>query len=467
MENLNNNILKIGLIFICLIFLLLISFFMKSLDIKYYQIFILFFYIFVFLLSLKKNYMIISLFLITLFTFQYGRMILLPLLCNIEISITWFYNYIFTKSTLYFMYDLLFFNLIGIFLCILYFDDKKIKLEERQEEEDFFRCIKKIIILLFGISFLFFIVNNFIFLKELYTKGNYVEIFLTMTSSNSNILIRGIAAIFYPLLIILLAFYNNKKPINYILFLFLVIANFIFSLKGTRAPFINSIFIVIYFYLKKINIKNSIIILLTFSILIFFSQFVLNIRLNEKYTNFNFRENIIGFLYSQGTTGTYLGLLKDKPELFSRKVPYIFSSVVGEKIISQTEKNDKVLFSGNIGLAYQLSARSNNEMYKKGYGMGGNYIIEMYDFLGKYGIIFLSFLHTYFSLYFFSNINKFNYYVRILLILILENYFLIPRVSYLPFISYLRISYIVIIYFFLYIVYKFKNAISRIKDGAL
>lgn len=444
---------KVIILNILILFILFFIFNIEDINFSYYQILLLNLYGCIFILSLKKNYTIITLFLIALFVFQYGRVVLIPLLFKEKsINISWFHYYMFSKETIIFIYELLFYNLIGIFLGISLFKEKNQYTEARIPV--FLLKMKKVIIVILFFSFIFFCINNINYIKSLYLEGNYIDIYLGKNFVNSNFFIRIVGAIFYPLLIISMAIYRKDKKVKYLIYSLFLIANFIFSLKGSRSYFVNALFVIIFLTLKKIDIKKIFLITLISITLIYFSQIMNNIREKDDF-NFNTHKIFKEFIIQQGITGTFLGLLNDKPELFERKIPYIFSSIIGKKIKSQKEEKINILDAGNIELCHQLSARSNYKMYTQGYGMGGNYIIEMYDFLGKYGIVFLSFLHTYFSLYFFMNIKKFIFWKQILLILILDGYFLIPRGTYFPFIHRVRLSYIFIIYIIFKISYKF------------
>lgn len=439
---------KLYLLFFSPVFFIIlesINIFMKCLDIKYYQFFIFLFFIFCLFISLKKNYIIMLLFLISLFTFVYGRIILLPILFNEEITISWFHYYKISNETLYFVCKLLFYNLFGIYLGMIFFNKKKYK---KIKMEHFYSS--KIFFIILNICFIFFLIRNYIFLKNFYMYGNYLDIFLgnlRQYATYSNY-IRVLSAIFQPLLIIFIAFYINKENKKMKLFLFFLygISSFMFSLIGRRIFFINSIFVILFLSIKKIKFKHVFISILIFLQLIFFSQIMSSYRNEKEVNNINLETMVKDFIKGQGITGTFLALLKDKPELFERKMPYIFSSFMGKTLESQSDDSVDVKLPGRINLAVQLSARSNYSMYKQGFGMGGNYIIEMYDLGKEYSVIILSFLFTYFSLYFFQNIHDFSFFFRSILIFILNGYFSIPRSSYFPNIFSINFLYILIIF---------------------
>lgn len=427
---------------------------LDKLDLKYYQMFILNIYIFTILLSIKKKYIVIILFLVSLFVFMYGRIVLLPLIFEDKITISWFHYYDISEMTLYFIYKILIYNLFGIILGILYFKPKIYRYRNTLILKN-----KKIILLFLFFTLIFFCLNNYSYLKKLYAVGAYLDIYLGKNFSSQGI-VRMLGIAFYPLLIISISLYNEDKCKNLLLFLYLF-SNFIFSLSGSRAAFINSVFVVIYFSIKKIKIRNLIILVCCFLSLITFSQMLLLYRSHNKVqikTEKIFKE----FIFQQGITGTYLALLKDKPELFIRKLPYIFST---KKPKSQLDNSIDILGGNRIELAHQLSIRSNYSMYKKGMGMGGNYIIEMYDLGKEYGVLILSFFHTYIALYFFQNINRYRYLFRIFIFLCLDQYFLMPRASYLPEIFRPRTYCTVIIYFIIILIIKMSIKRRKIEKN--
>lgn len=447
------KILKSDLIvcFLLLLLAIVFTYIVENLNVQYYQLLILITYVLAVLYSMKKDFVIITLFLFSLFIFQYGRLVLLPLLFNKEITISWFRYYEFSQETVKFIYKILFYNILGILFGMLLF--KSTKISKIYKKKELSPKTKQIFFYILIICFVFFIINNFLFLKIFYSYGGYLNYYLGVEIPKVNIFIRITSAVFYPLLIILLAYYHENKKDKYLLYFLFFSTNFIFSLKGARSPLFSSVFILFYLNVKKFKIKNLIVIFCCCSCLIMSLGFFSNIRREEIEKNFGIKERVNEFILSQGITGSFIGLLKDKPELFERKVPYIFSSILGKKINSREDKN--ILLPGNINLDTQMSARSNYSMFKNGYGMGGNYIIEMYDLGKTFGILILSFIHTYLSLYFFQNLNKFNYYFKVLLFFVLDYYFLIPRASYFPNIFNIKLGYIVFIYLIILIIDKF------------
>lgn len=418
------------------------------------QAIILLFFFHISLYTIRCNNLIILLFLISLFTFQYGRIVLLPFVFQEKITISWFRYYEFSKETIVFIYELLFYNLIGIYLGTLIYKNK-FKLKETSKKINNRIPIYLILILL--ISFVFFLINNISYALFLKKNFSYVDIYINIIANNNNVFIRSISAIFYPLLIILFSYFTRNKKINFLLCFLLLISGLCFTMIGARNHLISAIFFIIYYLLTNFNIrlkiKHIIYILLLGLILIFFSQYYGSYRLGHKLKEKNSFVILKTFIYEQGITGTYLGLLKDEPKLFERKIPYIFSSITGEKVIQNEEGYEKAIRSKNMNIGTHLSARANKNLFLNGAGMGGNYILEMYDFGGKYGIIILSLLHTYISLYLFNKINKFKFFSRIVLVYILLNgYFFIPRGNYLPNIFSQRFLYIVILYFMIKII---------------
>ena len=104
------KILKSDLIvcFLLLLLAIVFTYIVENLNVQYYQLLILITYVLAVLYSMKKDFVIITLFLFSLFIFQYGRLVLLPLLFNKEITISWFRYYEFSQETVKFIYKILF-----------------------------------------------------------------------------------------------------------------------------------------------------------------------------------------------------------------------------------------------------------------------------------------------------------------------------------------------------------------------
>lgn len=450
-RNINIKLLKlVGIVGIISIF---ITLYIVDLTSFQYQLIILIIYFFTIIIALRKNYIVAILYLISLFMFMYGRLILLPLFDqNTTIMITWFKNYSFTNDTVIFIYKILLCNIFGILFAILSFRKNKIVSQKIFMPN----IIKKILFNSLIVTGIFFCINNYFYIKNLYMNGRYLDIYLGENFYSTNFIFLLIGFVFYPILIVILSLYGNDKKYNKIFFGIYIATNFVYSLRGPRSSLIASIFVVIYFTIKKIKIKNVIQLIVIFFILVFFSQFMLGFRGKYK-DDIRFHRIVKEFIYQQGITGTYLGLLKDNKQLFQRKIPYLFSSVFGKSPSSQADKKIDVLSPGNISLKIQLSARTNYSMYRSGMGMGGNYIIEMYDLAGNIGIFILSFLHMYLGLWIFIDLDRFKPFMKAFFILMLERYFISGRTSFFPEMPLYTSLCICIIYICIFIIKKKKG----------
>lgn len=451
---------KIFLIIGNLIFIFIFTFFLCMynffININNKAIVLLIFFLLIVGISIIKNQIIIFLFLVSLFIFQYGNL----LLNTNNLRIFGFINYKISKETIILIYNLLFFNLSGIFFALITKDKiKKTFFNKNNNHKDNNQMIK-IIIIFAIISFFPYIYNNFKTYLLYKTNYSYVDLY-SIKIIGSNIFIRIIGSLYYPSILIGLSLFDKRK--KYFIFFIsnLLIYGIIGSVYGARNILIQMIFFIIcYYYIlyeKKIKLKNYFIICILGVVLIYFSQFMSE---NRNKTNVSLKQDTIKtFVYNQGITGLYLALLFDYPNLFDREIPYIFSSIFGEK---EVKSKEKILASGNIKLEKQLSARVNYSFYEKGYGMGGNYIIEMYDFGKKLGVFILSFLHILFiKKVYRNNIKKYNLLYRILLLYYLNTvYFITPRASYFPDIFSIRLLEIFILFLFLSFLDRFlKNVI--------
>lgn len=425
------------------------------LNIRILRILVLIIYFITLFLSykIKKSNYIVMLFLITLFIFQYGRINFLWILGDYKEQMNWFVYDLFTDETKIFVNKLLFFNILGTFIGVLYCVIKKEeKIEEKIEGKKQIRYIRNTIIICICLLPIF-LIREYSILKKLY-QISYADIYkIGIPSLNSNnFFLNYIGTIYQCTVFLIFALVPKKNNHKIIMSVLYIITIFIFSLRGARSNLFSGIFMLIwyyhYFYEKKIKIiaVSSI-----FIFLIIISNIVESYRNNNFNNNQNiFIEKIENFIYSQGITGTLLSIPQTHPEIFvGEKVPYIISSFTGEKIVSQGLEYNKVEKSKNIHLAQKMSYKLNKSLYISGAGVGGNYILEMFDFGKNIGIFFLSALFIIAIQYYSESIKKSNkIWMKAFLISQVSSIFMVPRENYI-FLSNIKYIIIYIVVFFI------------------
>lgn len=396
------------------------------------------------ILSYLRKEIMILLFLGCLFLFQYGRIVILPFFYK-DIEMTFFYYIKFNLEIDMFVTELLFINLIGIFMGLIIPISSIRKIVEKEEKKKYVIFILIIIFISFYLKFSYEILK---ILKN-YSYGDYYKI--GMKSLNKSNLLEKIC---YNIFLFSIPFGLSLRKLSKKEKIFLIFINlfslFLIVLRGTRSAFFSGICFTIWYLNKeniiKINIKKLFVIGTFLIVLIIFFE---NIRNNKRIDNFNIIKISKSVIYNQGTTGTFLCLLKEKPEIFEQnKIPYIFSNIIGFRSTKQDEETyQKIKNSTNVVLANRMSTSLNKDKWLLGNGMGGNYIIEMYDFGGKIGILILSLILTLFFKFVDKNYFYFSWLKRSFLIYIIPKFFLIPRNNYLIYISFVDLIKFIFVYF--------------------
>lgn len=450
---------KIILAFLIVILSIVYIFFKINNLILLMKLTVLLIYILLILVSYLKNQIITFLFLGALFLFQYGRCILLPLF-GYEIEMTWFYYTKFSLETDIFVTNLLFINLIGVCIGNL-LPIPQIKMKGKLS----FESEKKIIFIFIFLTIAFYFKSSFEIINFL-KKISYNDFYKigVYNINKSNIIEKVCYNIYFFSILFGLSLKNLSKSNKIILILLNIINTFLIALRGTRAIFIAAICFSVWYLIKekvlKINIKKLFLIGGIIFILIVGLE---NLRENKKFilNSFSVSKIVERVLYSQGVTGTYLCLLKEEPQIFKKdKIPFIFSSLIGLRLKSQTKEDyDKIMSSQNVVLAEKISASLNKEMYLDGNGMGGNYIIEMYDFGEKIGILFFSAALIVFFNFIDKNYNNFIWIIRAFLLFLIPKLFLIPRCNYFIYFPFLEIIEFLFVYFLITISTKILKKI--------
>lgn len=402
------------------------------------------------LLSYLNNQMITFLFLGSLFLFQYGRIILLPLF-GYEVEMTWFHYIKFSLETDIFVTDLLFINLLGIYIGNLISKKNNIKLTLSKEKNENIK--KKIIFILIFLFLPFYFKFSFEILSTL-KNLEYIDYYrIGMSNLNKSNFLEKIC---YNIYLFTIFFGLSLKKLSKKEKLFFIILNiintFFTALRGTRAIFLANICFSIWYLSRekiiKLDIKKLIIIGISLFSLIIGLQ---NFREKKEVisNNSSITKILEKVIRSQGTTGTFLCLLKEKTEIFEKdKIPFIISNLIGLRLKPQNKENsNKIINSNNVVLADKMSVTLNRDKYIEGKGMGGNYIIEMFDLGGKFGIIFLSTILTLFLNFIDRNYNSFSWITRSFFIFIIPKIFLIPRFNYFIYIPIKDLIRFLFVYF--------------------
>ena len=448
-------------------------------NIYLYQSYILIFYLYILFQTYKllKNNIMLFLFLHSLFLFQYGKLILLPLIFNKNVEANWFLHLVFSQEDLIFVYKILFINLLGIYTGLIVFKNRIIKFtvpnffKEKNTEQEKVKFLK-ILVIISLITFPCFFYNFFkIYLKMKQVGYTMLYIDKNITKINIPLYIKFLSNIFiYNVLVansLICNFYKYKKSKIYFLILTILIY-FTISLKGNRGPLFAGVFYALWYYFSFIKRKMNIFKFYSvIGLLCLLGQKLLILR-GIKDSSLSIFNLIIKFINEQGITGTFLILPRYYNELFKSNIPYIFSNInfIGKNIEEQNiESYELIIKSNNIPLPYKISAFLNKEAFLNGFGTGGNYILDMWDLGGKTGIFILSLFLTLFIIYVSYNYKILKEYIRVFLTLIFFKIFFIPRNAY--FIS-IFLSEIIKIYFvyFLIIILKFiffKLKIKTIK----
>lgn len=452
--------MKINRIDKIIIFLIYIFIFCRFLSIIIYnfeilnilRFLLLIIYIFLVIKCYKIKKIILLLFLISLFVFQYGRLIYLPLLKR-EVMMTWFTKIIPSLDTLFFITDILFFNLLGIVLAEKLYNPVKILKNNFIKIDKIRNRILIFIVLILFIPYLKFSIDILKVLRSFKYEDIYKFGIQYFYKKNTMLIEQIFYSIFLTAIPFGLAFQNSSKKNKLFFILMGNIAYFFIFLRGNRGQFITFLFFSFwylnYFDIVKLNIKKIIIFMIILLIpIIGMSKYRANKKIER--INFSIVKSINDVLYSQGTTGSYLVLLNEKKEIFQQEhIKYIISGISGYRSRKQNiESYEKIMESKNVNLDNKLSSILNKKMFLNGNGMGGNYIIEMYDFGGNIAVFILSFLLTLFFVKIDTSIFNYSFLIKVIFLYYLPKVFFIPRNNYFIHIRMLDICKIIFVYFF-------------------
>lgn len=446
----NNKMIKKIDIFIGLISIIISLFIIYTFNNKEpVGIFIIYINIFYLSFKLKHNKKNIMIYYFVICNFIFNTSIALTNFLDNQYAINsmFFTNFkLFNNEISSFIYRMIYLNNLGILLAILiiYATNKKRKhvFKNRQEKSSMLKFMSKAL-LYFVPVYIFINISNI----KLVAKIGYAASYL-YTNKNVNYYIMVLFG--YFIIIFLSLKCKNKKLVKKVSGVYLFVL-FIGSLTGSRGHFLIGVIFIIW-YLEMMNIyklkKKTIVLLLLFVFL--YSDALSNLRQyygktsSEKIKVFevqNILDKPIRFLKSQNGSGSMIGYLKVYPEIIDgdnngkmimSSIYMFFDSffrkelVLGRKINYDIGRK-KSDFS-------RVSYIINYEKVKRGYGLGGNYIVEMYEVGREYGVFILSIIFV-FIIYWLENLIRLDIsiYSNIFAMMVLNNIFMAPRSYYLDF----------------------------------
>lgn len=403
------------------IFVLLISILIYSInfDIKFREIYLLLIYIYTIFtahlfLDVMNAYLV---FLYTLGLFNFSRIILD--LLNYE-RIGWatkFANYYFSigviNELLYvFLLTLLFVHL-GFYIAI---NTNKLDFNIELKRNELYLAFAKGIFIIF--SFILAI-KLFIQFKAILSYGYTAYYTGVLSNIEYPSYTYGSGTIMTIAFVIFLVSAPNKKEFIIYSTLFLLV-KLLDSLKGARAIFLTQFLFILWYYTKAYKVKIKYMDMFKiFGFIMVFSQILVSFR-EKKLFSLKLISSLENFFFSQGVSYLVLGYTIDLKEKIENKL-YIIQGIFGFKAQGQEALNT------TNSLADVLTNILDPIAYKKGEGIGSNFIAESY-LLGYLAMIIVFILLGYFIIYYEIKVGK-NKILLLLASYIVPNLFYIPRGS--------------------------------------
>jgi hypothetical protein len=362
-----------------------------------------------------------------LFVFMYGYVVLSPLLTGELPVMTWFAHIQFTPKSDLFVLLMLFLNIAGIVFGMLVNlgDNVKIKIIDYQNTAN--NSIMKLLLILSILS-LPFIIKRQIHLLNNIKKLGYTSLYLGKAEDDLTLLENVFTTLYRVCCTLNILFISRKNKYSLLIIVLYLILGILTSLSGSRSDLFGVILFLVGCYCLLFNKKIKITLIFFFLILFPLLSAIMNLisgRSDEfKLVNL--------FIEGLGGTGAYLVLAFEKPFLFlNNHVPYIFAPIIGDNFGPQSEQSyTLIMASTNVSMGAKLSAILDRNLFVSGAGMGGNYILEMYDFLEMPGIFFLSMISIMIIIFFSKKYIVSNKYMKIILSIIFVRLPLIPRATY-------------------------------------
>lgn len=125
------------------------------------------------------------------------------------------------------------------------------------------------------------------------------------------------------------------------------------------------------------------------------------------------------------------------------------------KITKQNYNPQRSFYNGE-----RISSVINPELYKAGYGAGGNYLVEMYDFGGQMGVILWTAILIFFLNYIQEAFISTGLLKRMFIIYYICSIFLLPKTHYLA--IGITGSILLIFTYLIILLFKTRNRILKI-----
>lgn len=242
--------------------------------------------------------------------------------------------------------------------------------------------------------------------------------------------------------------------------------NILNALKGQRGPVISLIIVCVYWYIKKYDVKKSlkrilIIGLVVIALIVGIGTFRGNSdELRDNSIDVNTKmENVVDLLLEQSRSRV-VPMVVMEGDLQYRNYPFVFSPLLSpyyslEYGNGQTEEIAQNTNDISNVIMYHLS----KTFYLQGFGYGGAFLAEAYDFGGYIGVgVFSVLLALFLSFCDGSNLNVRCYYVPILFQLIL-NIPMLPRNRVFGFMN----NFLVIV--FTYLILAFLSFLPQMREN--
>lgn len=454
-------------------FALFMSFNLFDLDykmiIRVLQIYYIVLVIYAYVTYEKISY--ILLFLLTLFLFNYGYLMIMVLEGN-SLRGGAFNEYIFSSSTEKYVIITLIFNLLGInFGMLLYEIFGKARCWTKKSNEYIFSD-EKIINFLSKLLIILTLIVISVNIKKIIDVKVLGYLAIYKGELKEGILEKIVLTIYPIFMYIYMGYLPLKSKKVYFIFFGYFLVNLTVSLQGGRTAILGAIIFLVWFLTRYYSLKISLLKnFFVFLVLIFLYDFITIKRIypNINYINwisengFSIFEKIKILLYEQGQSITLIGYYKDFSNKIEelKQVPYILQflfepvRIIYYRINNLQTVNDVGFMKISNNLQQQLTYIVAPENFLIGQGVGGSYIVELLDLGGYLAVFFGNAILIYFILNWENNFKGYSPLKRIVIIYIFSSLVFITRGNFIN-ISFLKILQIIIVYFFIKIILKRK-----------
>lgn len=345
----------------------------------------------------------------------------------------WWIEHKYTIDAKIFTFSVIIFTLYSILLGKV-FSLIKSKNVDINYKQNFYKVTKIILYIIFIYSSVIFFIKSYKEL-ELIQKLGYASLY---TGSLSKITypfyFKGNILLFRSSFYIIIAHKIKEKKFIFLSFVYLGLF-FLSALKGQRIHFLLEALFILFLYFrmynKKINKKFYIYFFIFINIILFFI-FYIGTKRGNSIASFD----LVKFFYQYSSNLDIIPLYFDFKDKGLKEFMYFFSPLVDgiNNILNYS------IFKAGYSIEYikfrtelqiQLSFFLNPSLYLQGYGLGGNYLVDIYSTFGFIGIFIVNFLLGYFLL----NDNLFfkNKYTLIIYFFIFKKLLFSPRASLLFF----------------------------------